>query len=289
MKTTINAKTSIYTLFGDPVAHSLSPVMHNAAFQTLGYDCVYVACHVPPAQIRAAVMGIRALGIKGVNITIPHKQAVIAGLDEVCGDALLSGSVNTIINRDGRLIGMSTDGIGFVRSLKEEGAFSPAGKRVLLLGAGGAALAVVYRLLATGITALTVINRNHAKALCLQAKVHGDTGFVMNVVPLEQLAHLNLRHYDLLVNTTSVGLHEDVSLLETQWLHPQLFVYDLVYKPEGTKLIRQAAQAGCRHLSGLSLLLYQGAESFRLWFEVDPPLAVMRAALEAAGRERFGH
>ncbi|MGD8400445.1 MAG: shikimate dehydrogenase [Bacillota bacterium] len=288
MKTIINAKTSICALFGDPVAHSLSPAMHNAAFQTLEYNSVYVACRVPAVQIPAAVMAIRALGIKGVNVTIPHKQAVAAGLDEVCGDARLSGSVNTIINRDGRLVGMSTDGIGFVRSLQEEGAFAPAGKRVLLLGAGGAALAVIYRLLATGITALTLVNRDHAKALCLRDKILGDTGFAPTVAPLEQLSHLNPHHFDLLVNTTSVGLHEDVSLLESHWLHPQLFVYDLVYKPGGTKLVRQAARAGCRYLSGLSLLLYQGAESFRLWFEVDPPLAAMRAALETACRERLG-
>jgi shikimate dehydrogenase len=283
---TINAKTTICALFGDPVAHSLSPVMHNAAFQALGYDCVYVAFRVNADQIPAAVKGIRALEIRGANVTIPHKQAVTAWLDEVFGDARLSGSVNTIINRAGRLLGASTDGVGLIRSLQEDGDFSVPGKRVLLLGAGGAAKAVIYRLLAAGIEELTVVNRDFAKALCLQEKVCGDTGFQLMVAPLEQLAELKLQNFDLLINTTSVGLHQDVSLIESQWLHPQLFVYDLVYKLGGTKLVNQAAAVGCRVLSGLSLLLYQGAESFRLWFEVEPPIAVMRAALEKACRSK---
>jgi shikimate dehydrogenase len=283
---TINAKTTICALFGNPVAHSLSPLLHNAAFQALGYDCVYLAFQVGETQVRTAVAGIRALGIKGVNVTVPYKQVVIPGLDEVSGDARLSGSVNTIINRDGRLSGASTDGIGFVRSLREDGGFDVAGKRVLLLGAGGSALALIYRLVATGIKSLTVVNRNFNKALQLQEKVLRDTGFQLAVIPLEQLAHLNFNDYDLLINTTTVGLHQDVSLIEPQWLHPGLFVYDIVYRQGGTKLVNQAAAAGCRTLSGLSLLLYQGVESFRLWFEVEPPVAPMRAALATACRSK---
>jgi shikimate dehydrogenase len=288
---TINAKTTIYALFGDPVVHSLSPIMHNAAFQALGYNCAYLVFQVSAAQIETAVTGIRALGIRGVNVTVPHKQAVTTGLDEVFGDALLSGSVNTIINREGRLLGTSTDGIGLIRSLQEDGDFNATGKRVLLLGAGGAATAVIYRLLAVGIETLTVVNRDFAKALHLQAKVARDTGFQLTVSPLEQLADLKLQNFDLLINTTTVGLHQDVSLIEPQRLHPQLFVYDLVYKQGGTKLVNQAAAVGCRVLSGLSLLLYQGVESFRLWFEVEPPIAVMRAALEKACRSetRYNH
>lgn len=279
---TISAKTTIFALFGDPVAHSLSPLMHNAAFQALGYDCVYVAFRVGADQIQTAVTAIPALGIRGVNVTIPHKKAVTVGLDAVFGDARLSGSVNTIINREGRLLGTSTDGIGLIRSLEEDGDFTVAGKRVLLLGAGGSATAVIYRLLATGVATLTVVNRDFAKALRLQDQVRRDTGFALTVAPLEQLADLKLQNFDLLINTTSVGLHQDVSLIEPQWLHPQLFVYDLVYRPGGTKLVHQAAAVGCRVLSGLSLLLYQGVESFRLWFEVEPPVAAMRAALEKA-------
>jgi shikimate dehydrogenase len=282
----INAKTTICALFGDPVAHSLSPAMHNAAFEALGYDCVYLAFKVEATQVAAAVAGIRAMGIKGVNVTIPHKQAVAVGLDEICGDARLSGSVNTIINREGRLLGTSTDGIGLIRSLKEDGGFVTPEKRVLLLGAGGSAAAVIYRLVASGIKTLTVVNRNFDKAVRLREMVLRDTGFKLAITPLGQLADLNLNNYDLLINATAVGLHRYESLIGPEQLPSRIFVYDLVYRRGGTKLLNQAAAAGCRTLSGLSLLLYQGAESFRLWFEVEPPISAMRAALEAASRTR---
>jgi shikimate dehydrogenase len=280
---TIKATTTICALLGDPVAHSLSPAMHNAAFRALGYDCAYVAFDVAAEQIPAAVAGIRALGIRGVNVTIPHKQAVTLELDEVFGDALLSGSVNTLINRKGRLVGTSTDGVGLIRSLQEDGDFEARDKRVLLLGAGGSATAVIYRLIAAGIATLTLVNRDFDKARLLREKVYRDTGFPMVVGTLGQLTDFKLDDFDLLINTTPVGLHQDASLINPELLHPQIFVYDLVYRQGGTKLVNQAAAVGCRVLSGLSMLLYQGAESFRLWFEVEPPIAAMRAALEKVG------
>ena len=253
--------------------------MHNAAFSALEWNCVYIPCHVKPEKLPQAVRAIRALNFKGINITIPHKQMVMAELDEIIGDSGISGSVNTIINRDGRLIGTSTDGTGFLRSLQEEGQFELLNKNVILFRAGGSASAVIYSLIAMGIKTLVIVNRDFAKAVSLQEKVWNDTGFTLTVHDLTRMNELDWNSYDLLINTTPVGLHDEHSLVPDHFLQPKLFVYDLVYKKGGTKLYRDAAAAGCNALSGLSLLLYQGAESFRLWFEVNPPIDIMRQTL----------
>jgi len=278
----INGKTMVLTIFGDPVAHSLSPTMYNAAFQELGWNCVYVPSHVLSEDIVLAVRGIRALNFKGANITIPHKRAVVPELDEIRGDARLSGSVNTILNREGRLIGISTDGAGLIRSLREDGDFAVAGKNVLLLGAGGAAAAVIHRLAASGIKALTVINRDVTKAVNIKEKVWHNTKFEISAQGLSRLENLDWSRFDLLINTTPVGMHDEASLVPTRFLRPELFVYDLVYKKGDTLLVNRAKSAGCKTLTGLSLLLYQGVESFKFWFEVDPPVAAMRRALAQA-------
>lgn len=278
----IKGDTQVLTVFGDPIAHSLSPVMHNAAFQALGLNCVYIPCHVRPEQLKSAVFGIRALNFKGVNVTIPHKQAIAGELDEIFGDSLLSGSVNTIINRNGKLYGASTDGIGLVRSLYEEGGFEAEGKNVLILGAGGSATAIIYRLIAVGVKSITLINRTLKNAANLSQKVLKDTGFPVKTIEFSRLTTLAWDSIDLVINATSVGLQDQKSLVPQYLLHPDLFIYDLVYhRGTNTPLYDQAVKAGCQVLSGLSLLLYQGAESFRLWFEMDPPIKVMRDALNA--------
>lgn len=275
----INGKTKILAVLGDPIAHSLSPLMHNAAFFELGWDCAYVPFRVTPKELPRAIQGIRALGLVGVNLTIPHKEAVVAELDEIQGDALLSGSVNTIIRHDQRLIGTSTDGIGLMRSLREAGGFDPQNKRVLLLGAGGAAAAVIPSMLNSGIASLTIINRDFDRASRLQERMACLGAAEIQVARLSQLEQLDWSQFDLLINSTSVGLEAEVSLVPPRCFHSKLLVYDFVYKPGNTLLCRQAEAAGCQTISGLSLLLYQGAESFRLWFEQEPPLKVMEQAL----------
>lgn len=276
----IKGTTRVLAVFGDPISHSLSPVMHNAAFEALGLDCVYIPCHVRPEQLKSAVEGIRALGLKGVNVTIPHKQAIAGELDVIFGDSLLSGSVNTIINRNGKLYGTSTDGTGLLKSLQEEGGFQVAGKNVLLLGAGGSAAAIIYSLIGAQAKSITIVNRTLKNAVTLSQKVLQDTGFPVNTVEYDRLSDLAWDAIDLVINATSVGLKDQDSLVPQQFLHPGLFIYDLVYRiGTTTTLVEQAAKAGCRVLSGLSLLLYQGAESFRLWFEMEPPIKVMRDAL----------
>ncbi|HBE76879.1 MAG TPA: shikimate dehydrogenase [Firmicutes bacterium] len=276
---TINGSTKILAIFGDPVEHSLSPLMHNAAFSTLGWNCVYIPFRVRPADLGDAVRSIRSLNLKGVNITIPHKQAVMAELNQIIGDSQISGSVNTIINRDGRLIGTSTDGVGFVRSLREEGGFEITAKNCLLFGAGGAARAVIYDLLAAKINSLVIVNRDFEKAISLQKQIWDSNRFAVGVQDLTKLQDLDWESFDLIINSTSVGLHDEDSLVPLHFLKPGHFVYDLVYKKGGTQLYRDATAAGSRVLSGISLLLYQGVESFRLWFDVEPPVEIMRQAL----------
>lgn len=276
----ITGDTRVLAVFGDPIGHSLSPVMHNAAFEALGLNCVYIPCHVRPEQLKSAVLGIRALGFKGVNVTIPHKQAIAGELDVIFGDSLLSGSVNTIINRNGKLYGTSTDGTGLLRSLQEEGGFQVGGKNVLLLGAGGSAAAIIYSLIAAQVKSITIVNRTLKNAVTLSQKVLQDTGFQVNTVAYDRLTNLAWDSIDLVINATSVGLKDQDSLVPQRFLHPGLFIYDLVYRiGTTTTLVDQAVKAGCRVLTGLSLLLYQGAESFRLWFEMEPPIKVMRDAL----------
>lgn len=279
---TINGQTTILAVFGDPVAHSLSPAMHNAAFKAMGFNCVYVPFRILPEDIILGVRGIRALNIKGVNVTIPHKQAVVPELDEIVGDAALSGSVNTIINDGGKLIGTSTDGSGLIASLKAEAGFEVAGKNVLMLGSGGAATAIVFALIGAGIRSLTLVNRDVIKAVALQERVRQWKRFQFKVVGLEQLEGLNWQEFDLVINTTSVGLHDSATLIPVHLLHPELVVYDVVYRAGGTRLANEAKAMGCTVLTGLSLLLYQGVDSFRMWFGVEPPLEVMASAINLA-------
>lgn len=275
----INGNTGILAIFGHPVRHSLSPAMHNAVFHHLGWNYLYIPCDVPSEQLTAGIEAIRALNFRGVNLTIPHKQAALGAVDEIYGDSLESGSINTIIQHHGKLTGTSTDGIGFIRSLREEGRFDPAGKKVLLLGAGGTAAAVVYRLIHAGIKRLTLINRDLTKAQMLRERIREKTGFEPDLHGLDDLKALSGTEFDLVVNTTSVGLHDDQSLLPREFLNPGQFVYDVVYRPGETRLVNDARNTGCQVLSGLSLLVYQGAESFRLWFDTEPPLDIMRNAV----------
>ncbi len=280
MKTnSLSGNTKVLAVFGDPVHHSLSPLMHNAAFSSLGWDSIYIPCRVEIAQLPIAVQSIRALNWIGANITVPHKQAVFNELDQIIGDAQKSGSVNTIIHRGGRLIGASTDGVGFLRSLYEEGHFDVKGKKVLLFGAGGAARAVLYSLISAGIVSLTIVNRNVERGDELRREVLDKTGFRVDVTGLNELSKINWDSFDLLINSTSVGRQDDQSLIPSDFLQPKHFVYDMNYTKSGTKLYRDAQQIGCQALSGLSMLLYQGAESFRLWFDSDPPVDIMRRTL----------
>ena len=273
--------TKILGVFGHPVSHSLSPVMHNAAIEALNIDYVYVPFHVLPEDLEAAIGGVRALRIAGVNVTIPHKEKVLDLIDRVGEVAARIGSCNTVVNRDGRLVGESTDGPGFLRSAEAQWG-KLDGCAVLILGAGGSAKAVAFALAQIGCK-ITIANRTHRRAVELDASLRAAfEGCASRVVTLdeEELAG-EVSKADLVVNTTSVGMHPDVDSipLSPDLLRPGLLVYDLVYNPLRTRLVSEAQDRGARAMSGLKMLVYQGALSFEMWTGIQPPVDVMEDAL----------
>jgi shikimate dehydrogenase len=281
----INGSTRVYGIIGDPVAHSLSPLMQNRAFVDCGLNCCYVPFQVDTAGLPAAVNAVRALGLGGVNVTIPHKERVLEHLDELDRSAALIGAVNTIVNRDGRLIGHNTDGAGFLASLLE-GGFEPGDKRVVLLGAGGAARAVAFVMTQSGIASLSIFDLIGSKA----EKLATDLAPVAScLIAAGELAGSDLpvalAEADLLVNASPVGMfpkHEARPPVDPWQLNGGALVYDLVYNPLRTRLISEAEARGCRVLSGAGMLVYQGARAFELWTGRRAPVESMRQVLEEA-------
>jgi shikimate dehydrogenase len=254
-----------------PAGHTRSPAMHNAAFRALGLDAVYLAFDVAPAALGAAVAGARALGVRQLAVSLPHKQAVMAHLDEVDETARRIGAVNTVTLRDGRLVGANTDWIGAVRALEREAALD--GARAVVLGAGGSARAVVFGLLQRG-AHVSVLNRTPQRAEALAAQLGAqDAG------ALEDLARTP---HDVLVNTTSVGLRSDETPVAAAAIRPGAVVMDAVYDPERTRLLRDAQARGARSVSGRWMLVYQAAEQIALWSGREAPLEVMAGAFDAA-------
>lgn len=278
---TLTGRTKVAGVWGHPVGHSRSPAMHNAALQSLGLDWVYVAFEVAPDDLPAAVAGLRALGLVGVNLTVPLKESVGPLLDVVDEDARWIGSVNTIHNRDGRLYGYSTDGAGFLRSLEAAGQ-PTQGRRVLILGAGGSARAVAHALASRGCHC-QIANRTAARAAALALAVNARHPGAASVVGWGAEAD----EFDLLVNTTTLGMHPDEDALPALppnafWRKP--FVCDLIYVPAQTRLLALAAAAGCETLNGVGMLVWQGVLALALWTGRPPeemPVAVMEAAVRA--------
>jgi shikimate dehydrogenase len=270
-------------VIGDPVAHSLSPAIHNAAFAETGLDWCCVALPVPVGRALDAMVGLRALGLRGASVTMPHKAAVIDGLDDVSHTARTLGSVNCIVaERDARLRGENTDGDGFVRGLAEDFGISPRGRSCAVLGAGGAARAVVHALAAAGAAEVVVLNRTaeRARAAAELAGVRGRVGTADD-----------LSSVDVVVNATPVGMAGpggsrpagDVQLpLDPGLLRPGQVVAELVYHPASTPLMEAAAARGARSANGVSMLVQQAAVAFELWTGRDAPVQAMRAAADAA-------
>jgi shikimate dehydrogenase len=277
----------LYGIFGYPIGHSLSPLMHNTAFTHYGLDAVYLPFAVPPAHLEMALKSIVALHMGGVNVTIPHKQAVMAWIDELSPEAHLIGAINTIHLRDGRLHGYNTDGIGFLRALEEAGS-DVAGCTVMLLGAGGAARAIAVQLCLSGIRRLYLANRTLARAEDLAAFLQQNVPHAdISVVTLgEASLAAYLPDTDIVVNATSIGMHpHDPMLLPPHELGPRPLVCDIVYRPLHTPLLRAAQRQGARTVDGLGMLLHQGAKAFEIWTEHAFPLALIRARLLEAVAE----
>jgi len=272
---------AVYGIFGYPIGHSLSPLMHNTAFASHGMDAVYVPFAVDPAQIETAVHAIRALHLQGVNVTIPHKQAVMPWLDELTPEARLIGAVNTIHLQDGRLRGYNTDGIGFLRSLEEAGA-EVTGQTVLLLGAGGAARAIAVQLCLSGVQRLYLANRTHSRARDLASFLQEHFAHVeISVIALEEPALATcLPQANILVNATSVGMQpHDVSPVPSIHLQPWHVVCDIVYHPRDTPLLQAAQRQSARTVDGLGMLVHQGAKAFEIWTGLPFPIPLIRATL----------
>ena len=290
MTMVISGKTRVCGVIGDPIEHTLSPAMHNAAFNHLKLDFVFLAFRVKAAELEDAMRGMRGLGIHGLNVTMPHKTAVIKYLDEVDSTVKFLGSVNTILNDDGRLLGFNTDGVGALRALRDNGV-NLNGKKLLLLGAGGAAKAVAYAL-AKEVGELCVLNRATEKAKELAEALSRAFGRKVVGDALSSSAlQRNLRDADVLINATSVGMHPNInqSLVAPQWLKPDLTVMDIVYNPLETKLVKDAKAVGAQVVSGVEMLLYQGAASFEIWTGLSAPIEVMRkAALDKLGAGATG-
>jgi shikimate dehydrogenase len=263
----IDAHTALYAVLGNPVAHSLSPVMHNAAFARTGYNGVYVALTVTDPG--AAVTGLRALGIAGASVTIPIKTDVVGHLDQVDPMAAAIGAVNTIVNRGGRLTGYNTDGSGAVHALAD--AVSIKDRRVAVIGAGGAAHAISYALVEKG-AQVVIVNRSAARGESLARRVQAD------FVPIEDF---NGDRCNVLINTTPLGMIPDIEAMpvDEKVLRPDMVVMDVVYHPLTTRLLREAGRIGCRTVNGVEMFVRQGAAQFELWTGLPAPVGMMRSVV----------
>lgn len=276
----INGETKIFGIIGHPVKHTMSPAMQNAALRHLGINGAYVPFDVEPKSVKAAIEGIKGLGICGMNVTIPHKEAVIKYLDHLSHEAALIGAVNTIVNKNGSLIGYNTDVSGFIRAIREDLKFNPKGKTVFILGAGGGAKAAGFALSLAGAKRIILTDAVDDKALELACEIELKTECECIALKLNSPGMREMiLNAQLLVNATPCGMHSgDPVSIKAEFLHKGLCVFDLVYNRQ-TKLLKSAKQKGIRAAGGLNMLLYQGARAFELWTEKRAPVDVMRKAL----------
>ena len=269
----IDTQTRLYGVFAHPVGHSLSPVMHNRAFEATGHNGAYLAFDVP--DITSAAAAARALNIRGLSITIPHKVAVMPLLDDLDPMVRKIGAVNTVVNREGRLTGYNSDGLGVVSALKEKTPIE--NKTVVIIGAGGAARAIGFSLKAEG-ARVTIVNRSHKRGAALARDLDA---------PFLPLADFRRPMYHILINTTPVGMtpHVDAMPVGEHMLEPGMVVMDIVYNPLATLLLKTAAKRGCTTVDGAAMFVYQGAFQFELWTGKKAPVAVMReTVMNALGK-----
>ncbi len=274
-------------LLGHPLGHSVSPALQQAALDHLELDMRYEVWDVEPAQLAAFVARLRRPDYVGANVTIPYKEVVLGLVDEVDDFARRVGAMNTIVNRNGRLLGYNTDAPGFLRALKEDGGFAARAKRVVVLGAGGGAKGVCFALAGEGVSAITIANRTVERARGLAVQLQG-LGPKVEAISLADVAR-PLAQCHLLVNCTSVGMWhgaaEAASPLAQELIPPNILAFDLVYNPAVTPFLRAAQARGARTFGGLPMLVYQGAEAFRLWTGREAPVDIMMAAARKALNE----
>jgi len=278
----IRATSQVLGVIGDPVAHSFSPDMHNAAIAALGVDFCYVAFHVLPEGVGNAMRGLRGLNVRGLNVTIPHKLAVMEHIDRISEEALAVGAVNTISLEDGELIGYNTDVYGVLTALHEVAGVTTFPEHCVMLGAGGVSRAVVYALgTRDEVKRISLLNRTVDRAEALAQDMEKITGKAIVPGPMTDQARV-FADAGLVIHGTSVGMHPSVDaspLMDARAVHPDLVLYDTVFNPLETQLMREFKAAGAPAYGGLDMLVFQGARSFEIWTGTYPPADVMKQAV----------
>lgn len=285
----ITGHTRLTALLGSPVAHSISPLMHNEAFQLLDLDYTYLCFEVNEETLPAAVDGLKACGIRGFNLTMPNKNKIVELLDELSPAARLIGAVNTVVNDDGHLIGYNTDGVGYMQAVKDAG-YDITGKTITIMGAGGAATAICAQAALDGVEKIHIFARETSRFWDRTQKLAEN---INSTLPCKAVLHENkdtaalaqaISESALLLNATSVGMApntEGTIIEDTSLYHPDLIVSDVIYNPRETRFLKEAREAGCRTFNGMYMLLYQGAEAFRLWTGKEMPVKEIKANLFA--------
>lgn len=281
----ITGHTRLTALLGSPVAHSISPLMHNEAFQLLDLDYTYLCFEVNEETLPAAVDGLKACGIRGFNLTMPNKNKIVELLDELSLAARLIGAVNTVVNDDGHLTGYNTDGVGYMQAVKDAG-YDITGKTITIMGAGGAATAICAQAALDGVEKIHIFARETSRFWDRTQKLAEN---INSTLPCKAVLHENkdtaalaqaISESALLLNATSVGMApntEGTIIEDTSLYHPDLIVSDVIYNPRETRFLKEAREAGCRTFNGMYMLLYQGAEAFRLWTGKEMPVKEIKA------------
>ncbi len=279
----ITGHTRLTGLLGSPVSHSISPMMHNDSFRQLDLDYVYLAFDVGTDSLETAVNGLRAMNVRGFNLTMPNKNLMTTLCDRLSPAAKISGAVNTVVNDNGVLTGHTTDGIGYMRAVKEAG-HDIIGKKMTLLGAGGAATAILTQAALDGVSEISVFNRRSASYQRVSQMIDAlneHTSCKINLFDFSDDFVLKREIHDsaILTNGTSVGMAPNINesiITDKSMFHKDLIVSDVIYNPRETKLLRLAREAGCQTHNGLYMLLYQGAEAFKLWTGKDMPVDIIK-------------
>ena len=281
----ITGHTRLTALLGSPVAHSISPLMHNEAFQLLDLDYTYLCFEVNEETLPAAVDGLKACGIRGFNLTMPNKNKIVELLDELSPAARLIGAVNTVVNDDGHLTGYNTDGVGYMQAVKDAG-YDITGKTITIMGAGGAATAICAQAALDGVEKIHIFARETSRFWDRTQKLAEN---INSTLPCKAVLHENkdtaalaqaISESALLLNATSVGMApntEGTIIEDTSLYHPDLIVSDVIYNPRETRFLKEAREAGCRTFNGMYMLLYQGAEAFRFWTGKEMPVKEIKA------------
>ncbi len=284
MESRISAMTSLYAFIASPAHHSKSPLMHNCAFKELGVNSVYLAFDIESDKLKDTIKGFKAMGVKGANISMPHKQNIIPYLDQISTASRLCNAVNTIILKDNKYYGTITDGIGFIKSLEEKN-WSINSNKITMVGAGGASTAIMVQMALDGAKEIVVYNRTiREEFIEIINNTSKETGCLITLKPLSDTSSLRQDMQDsyLFINTTGVGMEPMLNqsvVPDSSYFHHDLKVADIIYQPAVTKMLQMALDAGCEIMNGELMLLYQGAESFKIWTDLEMPINKVKKVL----------